>query len=65
VLRKNAGFTQAKLANLAGISRVTYGKLERGQIASISIKSLDIVLSTLGYELDFKMKEAYGIPVLK
>jgi transcriptional regulator with XRE-family HTH domain len=64
-LRKNAGFTQAELANLAGISRVTYGKMERGEIASISIMTVDIVLSALGYEINFKIKEAFGVPVLE
>lgn len=53
------------MANLAGISRVTYGKMERGEIASISIMTVDIVLSALGYEINFKMKEAFGVPVLE
>jgi len=53
------------LANLAGISRVTYGKMERGEIASISIMTVDIILSALGYEINFKMKEAFGVPVLE
>lgn len=64
-LRKNAGFTQAELADLAGISRVTYGKMERGEIVSISIMTVDIVLSALGYEINFKMKESFGVPVLE
>jgi transcriptional regulator with XRE-family HTH domain len=53
------------LADLAGISRVTYGRLERGEIATVSIKTIDIVLSALDYEIDIKAKEAYGIPVLE
>lgn len=63
-LRKDARLTQAELANIAGISRVTYGRLERGEIATVSIKTVDVVMSALGYEIDFKMKEAFGIPVL-
>ena len=63
-LRKAAKLTQSDLADLAGISRVTYGRLERGEIAAISIKTIDIVLSALGYEIDIKGKEAFGIPVL-
>jgi hypothetical protein len=39
--------------------------MERGEIASISIMTVDIVLSALGYEINFKMKEAFGIPVLE
>jgi len=65
ILRKAAKLTQSDLADLAGISRVTYGRLERGEIATVSIKTIDIVLSMLGYEIDIKAKEAYGIPVLK
>jgi hypothetical protein len=50
---------------LADIGRVTYGCLERGEIATVSIKTIDIVLSALDYEIDIKAKEAYGIPVLE
>ncbi|MBT4122693.1 MAG: helix-turn-helix transcriptional regulator [Candidatus Ruthia sp.] len=64
-LRKAAKLTQSDLADLAGISRVTYGRLERGEIATVSIKTIDIVLSALDYEIDIKAKEAYGIPVLE
>ncbi len=64
ILRKDAKITQRELADLAGISRVTYGRLERGEIASVSIKTIDIVLSALGYEIDIKSKEVFGIPVL-
>ena len=64
-LRKAAKLTQSDLADLAGISRVTYGRLERGEIATVSIKTIDNVLSALDYEIDIKAKEAYGIPVLE
>ena len=57
-------FLTSLTADLAGISRVTYGRLERGEIATLSIKTVDIVLSALGYEIDIKGKEAFGIPVL-
>ena len=65
-LRKAKGFTQESMANIAGISRVTLGKLERGEIGSISIKTLDFLLDTLGYEIDFKSKnmESFGLPSL-
>jgi len=62
-LRKEKGMTQEALANLANISRVTLGKLERGQMGAVSVVTLDIILDALGYELEFKSKEGFGIPV--
>jgi len=55
-----------QLAQTAGISRVTLGKLERGEVVSVSIKTLDLILSSLAYELDFKAKKSnsYGLPDL-
>jgi len=64
-----------KLVNLSRINKqlimilvdsilLAYGRLERGEIATVSIKTVDIVLSALGYEIDIKGKEAFGIPVL-
>jgi len=47
------------LANLANISRVTLGKLERGQMGAISV----VILDALGYELEFKSKEGFGLPI--
>ena len=63
-LRKESGFTQEELAKLAGISRVTLGKLERSQLGSITLKTIDIILDALGYELDFKRKNSFGLPTL-
>ena len=64
-LRKNRGVTQEKLAKVADISRVTLGKLERGQVGAVSVKSLDVILDFLGYEIEFKPKDefGFGIPV--
>ena len=62
-LRKEKGMTQEALANLANISRVTLGKLERGKMGAVSVVTLDIILDALGYELEFKSKEGFGIPV--
>jgi len=64
VLRKGKGLTQEQLAEIAGISRVTLGKLERAQLGSITLKTIDIILDALGYELDFKSKNSFGLPAL-
>lgn len=65
-LRKDKGYTQQSLADLADISRVTLGKLERGEVSSVSIKTLDIILDALSYEIDIKSKnsDSFGLPVL-
>ena len=64
--RKDKGLTQEQLGKISGISRVTLGKFERGQMASVSIKTLDIILNTLDYEIDFIKKDKYsfGLPTL-
>jgi len=64
ILRKESGLTQEELAKLAGISRVTLGKLERAQLGSITLRTIDIILDVLGYELDFKRKSSFGLPSL-
>ncbi|WP_229860136.1 helix-turn-helix domain-containing protein [Candidatus Sulfurimonas baltica] len=65
-LRKEKGITQEQLAKNSAISRVTLGKLERGQMGSVSIKTLDIILNALDYEIDFSKKDKYsfGLPTL-
>ena len=63
-LRKDKGLTQEQLATIAGISRVTLGKLEREQLGSITLKTIDIILDALGFELDFKRKNSFGLPAL-
>jgi transcriptional regulator with XRE-family HTH domain len=65
-LRKVKGVTQEELAKVADISRVTLGKLERGQVGAVSVKRLDVILDFLGYEIEFKRKDdfGFGIPVL-
>ena len=64
--RKDKGFTQEYLSKLSGISRVTLGKLERGEVSSVSIKTFDIILDTLDYEIDMKSKnsDSFGLPSL-
>jgi len=53
-LRKAKGITQEQLAKISGISRVTLGKLERGLVGSVSIKTLDVILAEFSYEIEFK-----------
>ncbi len=59
-LRKDNGLTQEQLSSISGISRVTLGKFERGQMASVSIKTLDTILNALDYEIDFIKKDKYS-----
>lgn len=63
-LRKERGLTQEDLSLIAGITRVTLGKLERGQVGGVSIKTLDIILSHLSYEIEFKSFDGFGLPSL-
>jgi len=65
-LRKDKKITQESLSKLSGISRVTLGKLERGEVNSVSIKTLDIILNALSYEIDIKSKnsDSFGLPSL-
>jgi transcriptional regulator with XRE-family HTH domain len=64
-LRKEMGLTQEELAKKADISRVTLGKLERGEVGNISIKTLDLILSSVDHEIEFKPKvKGFGIPTL-
>ena len=63
-LRKEKGFTQQQLADISGISRVTLGKFERAQLGSITLKTLDIILDALGYEIDFNRKNRFNLPSL-
>ncbi len=54
-LRKERGITQEMLAKNAHISRATLSKLENGNIAQVSIVTLNDILNHLGYELDMKV----------
>ncbi len=62
-LRKDKKITQESLSKLSGISRVTLGKLERSVVSSVSIKTLDILLAALSYEIDIKSKntDSFGL----
>ena len=63
-LRKAKGLTQAELANISNINCVTVGKLERGGVSLISIKTLDLILDAVGYQIDFSRKINFGLPTL-
>ena len=54
-LRKERNITQEQLATMANISRATLSKLENGNIAQVSIVTLNDILNHLGYELDIKV----------
>ena len=62
--REQRQLTQEQLASVCGISRVTLGKIERGELGSTSVKTLDIILASLGLEMDFKTIRGFGLPNL-
>ena len=63
-LREAKKITQEQLAVKCGISRVTLGKVERGELGNTSVKTLDIILASLGLEMDFKTIRGFGLPNL-
>ena len=63
-LREAKKITQEQLASKCGISRVTLGKVERGELGNTSVKTLDIILFSLGLELEFKSIRGFGLPSL-
>ncbi|MBU0923346.1 helix-turn-helix domain-containing protein [bacterium] len=63
-LRKAKKITQEQLASKCGISRVTLGKVERGELGNTSVKTLDIILASLGLEIEFKTIRGFGLPTL-
>ena len=63
-LRETKKLTQEQLASKCGISRVTLGKIERGELGNTSVKTLDIILFSLGLEIEFKTIQGFGLPNL-
>ena len=63
-LRESKKLTQEQLATKCGISRVTLGKVERGELGNTSVKTLDIILASLGLEIEFKTIRGFGLPNL-
>jgi len=49
--RQAKGFTQARLAEKAGLSRATLNGLERGTVRELGFHKLDAILGILGLEL--------------
>ena len=64
ILREAKKLTQEQLASKCGISRVTLGKVERGELGNTSVKTLDIILASLGLEIEFKTIRGFGLPSL-
>lgn len=62
--RRSKKLTQAQVAKLCSISRVTLGKLERGEFGSTSVFTLAVILKALGYEIDVKLIRNFGLPTL-
>ncbi|WP_062154802.1 helix-turn-helix domain-containing protein [Beggiatoa leptomitoformis] len=63
-LREEKLLTQEQLSTRCGISRVTLGKVERGELGNTSVKTLDLILFNLGYEIEFKSNQGFGLPTL-
>jgi transcriptional regulator with XRE-family HTH domain len=63
-LREAKKLTQEQLASKCGISRVTLGKVERGELGNTSVKTLDIILFSLGLEIEFRTIQGFGLPNL-
>lgn len=60
--RKDRGWSQAYLAELAGIDRTTLGAFERGRYADIGIRKVQRLLELLGYTLT---AAPLGLPTLE
>lgn len=50
-LRKQRGWSQAQLADMAGLDRTTLGMLERDDYTDIGIRKVERVLELLGKKL--------------
>lgn len=54
-MRREAGFTQKQLADLAGVHKNTVSLLER-DMKGVTVALLDRLLAPLGYELEIVKK---------
>ncbi|TRZ55182.1 MAG: XRE family transcriptional regulator [Rhodocyclaceae bacterium] len=55
--RKNKQITQANLAKMAGLSRVTVNQLENGGVVDLGAKKLFALLSAVGLEVSVTPKQ--------
>ncbi len=58
-LRKEKKLSQEELCKIAKISRPTLSKLERGYLASVSIVTVDAILSVLDYEICIEKRNPF------
>ena len=61
ILRKQKGWSQAQLAEMAGLDRTTLGMLERNDYSDIGIRKVQRVLELLGKKLTLANA---GLPTL-
>lgn len=60
-LRKQQGWSQSQLAEMAGLDRTTLGMLERNDYTDIGIRKIERVLALLGKKLTLANA---GLPTL-
>lgn len=60
-LRKEKGWSQAQLAEYAGLDRTTIGAIERNQYTDIGIRKIERILNLLGKSLTVTN---FGMPTL-
>ena len=60
-LRKEKGWSQAQLAEYAGLDRTTIGAIERNQFTDIGIRKIERILNLLGKSLTVTN---FGMPTL-
>jgi len=58
-LRNEQGMTQAKLAELTGISRATINAFENGRVSDIGLRKVIKLFDILGYELTTKPRSRF------
>ena len=59
--RKNLGWSQQQLADMAGLDRTTIGALERNDFSDIGIRKVQRVLQLMHYTLAM---QTTGLPTL-
>jgi len=58
-IRKSKKITQAQLAQKVGITRQTLAKLEKGEIAKVSLLAFIKILDVLEYEVEIEEKKPF------